>query len=52
MTTQIFDEDSKYLEDDSVFAVKSGLKVKFQERRGDSEAKLELEYDIFLAHSK
>ncbi|RKU41379.1 hypothetical protein DL546_003947 [Coniochaeta pulveracea] len=49
VTTQIFDEDSKYLDDDSVFAVKSGLTVKFVERKGDPKAKLELEYNIALA---
>jgi catechol 1,2-dioxygenase len=49
VTTQIFDGESKYLEDDSVFAVKTGLMVKFTERKGDPEAKLELEYNIQLA---
>ncbi|KAL1848940.1 hypothetical protein VTK73DRAFT_9980 [Phialemonium thermophilum] len=49
VTTQIFDEKSKYLEDDSVFAVKSGLTVQFQERKGDPNASLELEYNISLA---
>ncbi|KKY28393.1 putative catechol dioxygenase [Phaeomoniella chlamydospora] len=49
ITTQIFDEDSKYLEDDSVFAVKNGLRVKFTERNDDSQSKLELEYNISLA---
>jgi catechol 1,2-dioxygenase len=49
VTTQIFDETSKYLDDDSVFAVKSGLTVRFVERKGDPKAKLELEYNITLA---
>lgn len=52
MTTQIFDEDSKYLEDDSVFAVKSGLTVKFNERKGDPQATLDLEYNVTLAQKK
>lgn len=49
ITTQIFDKDSKYLDDDSVFAVKDSLVVEFTERKGDSEAKYELKYDISLA---
>jgi catechol 1,2-dioxygenase len=51
VTTQIFDKDSKYLEDDSVFAVKDSLTVEFVPRKGDSEATLELQYDIQLAPS-
>jgi len=49
VTTQIFDKDSKYLEDDSVFAVKDSLTVEFVPRKGDKEAELELEYDVQLA---
>jgi len=49
ITTQIFDKDSKYLDDDSVFAVKDSLVVEFTERKGDSEATHELKYDISLA---
>ena len=49
MTTQIFDRKSKYLDDDSVFAVKDSLVVDFKERKGDSEAPFELEYNISLA---
>ncbi|OHF00739.1 dioxygenase [Colletotrichum orchidophilum] len=48
VTTQIFDEDSKYLDDDSVFAVKDGLTVKFIDRKGDPKAAKELEYNIKL----
>ncbi|KAL0941530.1 catechol dioxygenase [Colletotrichum truncatum] len=48
VTTQIFDESSKYLDDDSVFAVKDGLTVKFADRKGDPKASLELEYNIKL----
>lgn len=49
LTTQIFDKDSKYLEDDSVFAVKDGLTVEFKPRKGDSQAEWDLEYDVTLA---
>ena len=49
ITTQIFDSQSKYLEDDSVFAVKDDLVVKFEPRRGDPQAEWELQYDIALA---
>ncbi|POR34383.1 Putative catechol dioxygenase [Tolypocladium paradoxum] len=49
ITTQVFDRDSKYLEDDSVFAVKEGLTATFTERKGDPQAKLELVYNINLA---
>ncbi|GFP59872.1 catechol 1,2-dioxygenase [Trichoderma asperellum] len=48
LTTQIFDRDSKYLEDDSVFAVKDGLTVEFKPRKGDSQAEWDLEYDVKL----
>ena len=49
ITTQIFDSESPYLEDDSVFAVKDGLSVTFQPRKGDSTANWELKYDITMA---
>ena len=49
VTTQIFDKESKYLEDDSVFAVKDALTVEFLPRKDDPEATLELQYDIALA---
>lgn len=48
ITTQIFDAESKYLDNDSVFAVKDSLVVKFEPRRGDEKANLELKYDILL----
>jgi len=51
VTTQIFDRQSKYLEDDSVFAVKDQLTVDFVPRKDDSKAALELQYDITLAPS-
>ena len=49
ITTQIFDKDSKYLDDDSVFAVKDSLIVEFMPRKGDSQAKKELKYDVLVA---
>ncbi|EXJ76169.1 uncharacterized protein A1O5_00677 [Cladophialophora psammophila CBS 110553] len=49
ITTQIFDKDSKYLDDDSVFAVKDSLIVEFVARQGDEKAKKELKYDILMA---
>ena len=49
ITTQIFDKDSKYLDDDSVFAVKDSLIVEFVPRKGDSKANFELRYDILMA---
>jgi len=48
ITTQIFDSKSKYLEDDSVFAVKDSLLVDFVPLEGNETAKLKLEYDISL----
>lgn len=52
LTTQIFDSESKYLDNDTVFAVKDGLTVTFTPREGDPEAKSELEYDVVLAVKK
>lgn len=49
ITTQIFDAESKYLDDDSVFAVKDSLVVKFEPRKGDAQAEWELEYNVALA---
>ena len=49
MTTQIFDKESNYLSDDSVFAVKDSLVVEFVPRQNDPKAKKELRYDIALA---
>ncbi|KAJ5888232.1 Intradiol ring-cleavage dioxygenase core [Penicillium taxi] len=48
LTTQIFDAKSKYLENDSVFAVKDSLVVDFIPRDGDARAELELNYDVKL----
>jgi catechol 1,2-dioxygenase len=49
VTTQIFDRKDKYLDDDSVFAVKDSLIVDFKPLKGNPKATLELEYDIILA---
>ena len=48
ITTQIFDKDSKYLDDDSVFAVKDSLVVEFVPRKNDPQASHELQYDIMM----
>jgi len=49
ITTQIFDKDTPYLDNDSVFAVKDGLTVEFKERKGDPKAPWELEYNVSMA---
>lgn len=49
VTTQIFDKDSKYLDNDSVFAVKDSLIVEFLPRENDDKATYELKYDILMA---
>jgi catechol 1,2-dioxygenase len=49
VTTQIFDKDSKYLNNDSVFAVKDDLTVTFTARKGDPQAEWDLDYNIALA---
>jgi catechol 1,2-dioxygenase len=48
LTTQIFDRKDKYLDNDSVFAVKDSLVVDFVPRANDPEAALELNYDVKL----
>ncbi|KAI8711644.1 hypothetical protein NCS52_01428500 [Fusarium sp. LHS14.1] len=48
VVTQIFDSDSGYLDNDSVFAVKDGLTVDFVPRKGDPQANWELEYNMSL----
>ena len=48
MTTQIFDRVDKYLDNDSVFAVKDSLVVDFKPLKSNSKAKLELDYPIVL----
>ena len=49
IVTQIFDRNSKYLEDDAVFAVKDSLIVDFKPYQGDPAADFELPYDFKLA---
>jgi catechol 1,2-dioxygenase len=49
VTTQIFPKDDRYLETDTVFAVKDDLVVDFKPRHGDPKAELDLEYNIILA---
>ena len=49
ITTQIFDKSSKYLDDDSVFAVKDSLVVEFLPRDGDEKAKKQLKYNVHMA---
>lgn len=48
LTTQIFDRKDKYLDNDSVFAVKDSLVVDFVPRKGDPQSELELNYDVKL----
>ena len=52
VTTQIFDRKGKYLDNDSVFAVKDSLIVDFKPLKGNPKATLELEYSIVLAPQK
>ncbi|CAK1367962.1 unnamed protein product [Cercospora beticola] len=49
ITTQLYDAESKYLENDAVCAVHDSLVVNFAEHTGDSRAKLEVKYDIRMA---
>lgn len=49
ITTQIFDAASEYLDDDSVFAVKDSLVVRFEPRTGDPQARWDLHYDVTMA---
>lgn len=49
LTTQIFDENSNYLKDDSVFAVKDGLTVRFEPVKDDPKATWDLEYNVKLS---
>ncbi|KAF1971272.1 aromatic compound dioxygenase [Bimuria novae-zelandiae CBS 107.79] len=49
IVTQIFDRNSKYIEDDAVFAVKDSLIVDFKPFQGDPKADFELPYDFKMA---
>lgn len=48
LVTQVFDAEDEFLRDDSVFAVKEELVVRFVGREGDPRARWELEYDFVL----
>lgn len=48
LITQVFDRRDKYLDSDTVFAVKPELVVEYLQREGDENARWELEYDFRL----
>lgn len=47
--TQIFDRNSKYIEDDAVFAVKDSLLVDFKPTDKDPKADFDLAHDFKMA---
>ncbi|KAF2476962.1 aromatic compound dioxygenase [Lindgomyces ingoldianus] len=49
IVTQIFDRNSKYIDDDAVFAVKDSLIVDFKPYQADPKADFELPYDFRMA---
>lgn len=49
LVTQIFDRRDKYLDNDTVFAVKESLVVDFAPKEGDPKAQFDLGYDFKLA---
>ncbi|KAF5875688.1 putative catechol dioxygenase protein [Botrytis fragariae] len=49
LTTQIFNSNDEYLQNDSVFAVKDSLIVDFVPLKGNPKASLELNYPVVLA---
>ncbi|TGO54936.1 hypothetical protein BELL_1484g00020 [Botrytis elliptica] len=49
LTTQIFNSQDEYLQNDSVFAVKDSLIVDFVPLNGNPKASLELNYPVILA---
>ncbi|KAF7915396.1 hypothetical protein EAE99_010169 [Botrytis elliptica] len=49
LTTQIFNSQDEYLQNDSVFAVKDSLIVDFVPLKGNPKASLELNYPVILA---
>ncbi|TDZ36333.1 Catechol 1,2-dioxygenase [Colletotrichum spinosum] len=51
LTTQLFDSEDRYLDDDSVFAVKRDLVVDYKPSEGDEKAKWALEYDFVLLNA-
>ena len=48
LTTQVFDDRDQYLDNDSVFATRPELVVRFLPREGDAQARWTLEYDFVL----
>lgn len=52
ITTQVYDAESKYLDNDSVFAVKQSLVGKFEPRKGDPQAEWQLKFDVILARDE
>jgi catechol 1,2-dioxygenase len=48
-TTQLYPKDDPWLETDTVFAVKPDLLIDFQPSKGDPNAQLDLEYNVYLA---
>ncbi|KAI1464774.1 aromatic compound dioxygenase [Daldinia caldariorum] len=51
LTTQVFDRDDEHVRDDTVFAVKDELLVKFEPREGDDRARWTVEYDFALSEA-
>jgi protocatechuate 3,4-dioxygenase beta subunit len=49
LCTQVYPLDDPYLRDDAVFAVVDSLVREFKHRKGDPNAKLELEFDVKMA---
>ncbi|KAF2001701.1 aromatic compound dioxygenase [Amniculicola lignicola CBS 123094] len=49
IVTQLFDRQSKYLEDDAVFAVKESLIMDFKPLEGNPQAEFDLEMDFKMA---
>ena len=52
LVTQIFDKNCKYLQNDTVFAVKDDLVVDFKPKTDDPKAQLDLEYNVTMALKK
>ncbi|KAI1094552.1 aromatic compound dioxygenase [Rostrohypoxylon terebratum] len=48
LTTQLLDKEDMYSKNDTVFASKDELQIKFERREGDEKAKWMLEYDFTL----
>jgi catechol 1,2-dioxygenase len=52
LVTQIFDREDKYVENDSVFAVKDSLIVDFKPAPAGADTKYVVDYDIHLTAAK